>query len=502
MRDRSFLSRRSFNGLATTTATIALLNLPFRNISTAHIFTANRRVSVTDPPWHADATGTRGAADNIQACIDWVESKGGGEVFAPEGSFLIEGNRFIDVKSNVSLIGAGKATRFTSQSGGKSGHHVLLHLKTGAKVLDCQLSGSNYIRQSGGKAFIGYNKIGISTQGAKAGATAKIQRVGFERFLNSNIFVSSNSDDVLIEDCYTVGQQVGAYVDVDEDGLVVNWNATADSARLNAGRQVYCLTNFYNNAAGAKNVVIRRNNALNVNDSFVGHNSGAQRHVVYGNTSIKNIEGYYGGFGLDCAGGTDLEASSNTFEGYSYGAYVHDGAKRCSGTDNVFKAASGIVFEGIDTRENSFSGNRCILVPYGSTGVGAGIAFFNAGSSKAENNQINGGNSASRTVKILSAANNGAGLIRLSSEPHSIKRREIVEVSSVNGTIEANGLWEVIPVDATHLDLLRSKYSHRYIDGGTIITGSRGIIGGISKNIQSNEIHNVASEYLPSEAAK
>lgn len=83
-------------------------------------------------------------------------------------------------------------------------------------------------------------------------------------------------------------------------------------------------------------------------------------------------------------------------------------------------------------------------------------------------------------LQVLGAANNGAGLIRLtlsatSSAFFNIAGQNFIVVQGVVGTIEANGTWVVSIIDPTHIDLLRhpdtgvpSAFVHAYISGGAI----------------------------------
>jgi hypothetical protein len=80
-------------------------------------------------------------------------------------------------------------------------------------------------------------------------------------------------------------------------------------------------------------------------------------------------------------------------------------------------------------------------------------------------------------VTVSNAANNGAGLVRLTvsgltagSGPGNtnLNTENSVEVYGVAGTIEANGNWAFTIVDATHIDLIGSAFVHPYTGGGAI----------------------------------
>ena len=301
----------------------------------------------------------------IQAAIDAVELAGGGIVYAPPGAYLITGGSpfygIINVKANVTLRGAGSATRFVSDVGGRDSAHALVYLKDYAAIEDCRLSGSNFIRQSGGANFIAYNKLGITTQGAATGRGMRVTRVGFEKFINSHVFVFDGHADVIINGCYTFGQQVGGYADVDVGYNVTNWNATQDPAKLAAGTQVYCLTNFYNSGSTTTDVIITNGRHFNINDAFCGVNNGSTRHTITDNIFVKKATGYYGGWGLDMNGAGDFcVMTGNYIEGGTAGCHLV-GSNDATVTGNTFACDRGVWIEDPNSLRNTITGNTISL---------------------------------------------------------------------------------------------------------------------------------------------
>lgn len=76
-------------------------------------------------------------------------------------------------------------------------------------------------------------------------------------------------------------------------------------------------------------------------------------------------------------------------------------------------------------------------------------------------------------LNITGAANNGAGLIRLtlnavSNASFAIAGQNFIVVYDVLGTTEANGTWRVNIIDATHIDLVGSTFTNAYVSGGHI----------------------------------
>ena len=77
---------------------------------------------------------------------------------------------------------------------------------------------------------------------------------------------------------------------------------------------------------------------------------------------------------------------------------------------------------------------------------------------------------------ICGAANNGSGLIRLSTCPGNSTggwlTGQFKTVTGVSGATSANGAWTITVVDQTHIDLQSSTFSGAYTGGGVIGAGS------------------------------
>src|SRR5262249_55625364 len=76
-------------------------------------------------------------------------------------------------------------------------------------------------------------------------------------------------------------------------------------------------------------------------------------------------------------------------------------------------------------------------------------------------------------LAVAGAANNGSGLIRLAvASTATLATGQIISISGVVGTVEANGeRWVVTVVDGTHVDLQGSTFVNTYVSDG-IIGGS------------------------------
>jgi hypothetical protein len=74
------------------------------------------------------------------------------------------------------------------------------------------------------------------------------------------------------------------------------------------------------------------------------------------------------------------------------------------------------------------------------------------------------------TTQVTGAAAGTGGVIRLAvKQTGGMTTNDIVNVSGVTGTTEANAGWPVTVVDGTHLELQGSVFVHAYVSGGTVV---------------------------------
>jgi hypothetical protein len=71
---------------------------------------------------------------------------------------------------------------------------------------------------------------------------------------------------------------------------------------------------------------------------------------------------------------------------------------------------------------------------------------------------------------VVGAANNGSGLIRLQILfiPAGVATGDVVNVTGISGTTEANGSWSINLIDAHHIDLVGSAFVNAYSNGGVV----------------------------------
>lgn len=69
-------------------------------------------------------------------------------------------------------------------------------------------------------------------------------------------------------------------------------------------------------------------------------------------------------------------------------------------------------------------------------------------------------------MTITGAVASGS-LIKITSNGHGLETGDIVQITGVTGTVEANGQWVVTRVDANNFTLNLSTFSNAYVSGGT-----------------------------------
>lgn len=134
---------------------------------------------------------------------------------------------------------------------------------------------------------------------------------------------------------------------------------------------------------------------------------------------------------------------------------------------------------------SSFGGEITISGSY-FRGAGRGGVWLEDGNANISGNTIINNNRASPTVySVSNCANNGSGAVRVTtSAAHFFETNDMVEIKSVTGTTEANGIWIVTVVDSTTFDLsvnadsdtgAASAFASAYVSGGTAELASASI---------------------------
>lgn len=73
-------------------------------------------------------------------------------------------------------------------------------------------------------------------------------------------------------------------------------------------------------------------------------------------------------------------------------------------------------------------------------------------------------------MTVLGAASGTGGVVRLTvNNTAQAKTGDYATVAGVTGTTEANGTFQMTVVDATHIDLVGTKFANAYVSGGTVV---------------------------------
>ncbi len=74
------------------------------------------------------------------------------------------------------------------------------------------------------------------------------------------------------------------------------------------------------------------------------------------------------------------------------------------------------------------------------------------------------------TTSVLGATSGTGGVVRLNVFSTSrMATNDVVSVSGIVGTTEANGKWPITIIDATHIELQGSVYTNAYTSGGSVV---------------------------------
>lgn len=91
------------------------------------------------------------------------------------------------------------------------------------------------------------------------------------------------------------------------------------------------------------------------------------------------------------------------------------------------------------------------------------------------------GGTVTNLLHVSGAANNGTGLIRITTATaHNYESSNKVSILAVGGVPNATGQWLITVIDATHFDLVGSTFAGAFTSGGTVI---RYFAGGLFQTI-------------------
>lgn len=161
------------------------------------------------------------------------------------------------------------------------------------------------------------------------------------------------------------------------------------------------------------------------------------------------------------------------------GTKYDTGITLTDGTTSTFEEYNGVVFvtnqtDGcygfMVTRLNGAVTLGATVITTDVEGEAQASVFDTELSRSTGNLRINGTNEGynhALSGTVTGAANNGSGLIRITSTAHGLSTGCSVTIASVTGTTEANGTWTVTKVTADTFDLQGSTFANAYVSGGT-----------------------------------
>lgn len=100
---------------------------------------SQRAINVTSTPYTADATGVTDSTTTIQAAINAVSVAGGGNIYIPQGTFLVS---LLTIPSNIRILTSGKSTIIKQTSGTALGTRVINVTGSNVTIGDMTVEGN------------------------------------------------------------------------------------------------------------------------------------------------------------------------------------------------------------------------------------------------------------------------------------------------------------------------------------------------------------------------
>jgi len=156
----------------------------------------------------ADPTGVTGASAAIQAAINAVSAQGGGAVYIPPGTYLIDAN--IEPKSNMSIYGAGPASILSFTGNNRQ-------CFTSTSVSNLRIFGLFF---DGNKPTVGWETTNNYDFGVRLGAGATGQDVENAEVYECT-FKDIGLDGIYVENFYNVTLRNNIFINCRRWGVVV-----------------------------------------------------------------------------------------------------------------------------------------------------------------------------------------------------------------------------------------------------------------------------------------
>lgn len=149
---------------------------------------------------------------------------------------------------------------------------------------------------------------------------------------------------------------------------------------------------------------------------------------------------------------------------------------------------------------SGFGGEITMSGCYVRGGARGGVWLEDGNANITGNTIINNNEAGPVSVNISNCANNGSGLIRVTTATHGYETNDMVTISGVVGTTEANGTWVITVINSTTFDLAvnadsdtgaASVFANAYVSDGTsqLATASVRVLSGAEwVNVQGNTL--------------
>lgn len=237
----------------------------------------------------------------------------------------------------------------------------------------------------------------------------------------------------------------------------------------------------------------------------------AHNHLASGVYDLQGLVWQWVCMMMDTSGYPQVSANVNlSYEGSPFGRGT------ISGTATLTADGAGVNWKKAwetwlkyDAEEANFTAEQSLLgltsgataiisqvIDSGTTGV---LRVRRTSTTAFSDNEIIHSYATATTKSVSGAADNGAGLIRITtSAVHGLTTGNLVTIKSVGGTTEANNTdsnvaWAVTVFDATKFDLDGSTFTNAWTSGGTVykVTG----VGGVAA-ANGTEVGEFAITYL------
>lgn len=238
----------------------------------------------------ADNTGATNTTTAIQAAITAANTAGGGNVFIPAGNYLIG---VVELKSNVDILGVGKASKFTTSSHTSGAIHG--NAVSNINISNIFIQGNNLVDPSNPQN----GDTGIYLDGC---TNVKVQHCIVDGVFAWGMISVDNSDliDFSHNTVTNIGNQSAIACDNGTTNFIISNNLISNGKLYGVEVESSSLTNRWGTITG--NVI--ENCVAGISINYVCEDIVIQNNVLQNNNNINTISGDFG-YGVFINGSTD-----------------------------------------------------------------------------------------------------------------------------------------------------------------------------------------------------